>query len=169
MGLNGAERQARHRAKRASETDRLKARIAALEAKQPKRTAAEESARNAALLRQIRKLQAEIERQHVRPPRSESARNANLLKRIDAMERENRNLMREIVDLKRTYRQYLKDREQMGVLLGSRGRRKALVLPKKVQTGILKCLHPDTGPHVDAVTRNALTVEFLAIYPRRGA
>jgi HK97 family phage major capsid protein len=167
MGLNGASRQARHRAKRSAEVASLKARIAELEAKPKPATAAQESDRNAALLRQIRKLQAEIDRLHVpRPPVSESARNALLLKRNDALARDNKRLEDEMARLKRTYRQYLKDREQMEALLERRGRRKALVLPKKVHAGILKCLHPDTGPHVDAAIRNALTAEFLAIYPR---
>jgi len=95
------------------------------------------------------------------PPRSESARNAALLKRNDALERENKKLRGEIGGLKSTWRRYLKDQDEL-----HQGRRRVLVLPNKVQTGILKCLHPDTGPHVDAATRNALTVEFLAIYPR---
>jgi hypothetical protein len=167
MGMNGADRQARHRAKRAAEVASLKARLAELEGKapEPKRTAAEDSARNAALLRQLRKQQAELDKQQLpRPPVSESARNALLLKRNDALERENKKLRGEIGGLKSTWRRYLKDQERVAEL--HQGRRRVLVLPKKVQTGILKCLHPDTGPHVDAATRNALTVEFLAIYPR---
>jgi hypothetical protein len=113
MGLNGASRQASHRAKRAAEVAGLKARLAELEAKPKPATAAEESARNAALLRQLRKLQAEIDKSTPRPPRSESARNAALLKRIDRQHREIKRLEAETARLKRTYRQYLKDREQM--------------------------------------------------------
>jgi hypothetical protein len=157
MGMNGAERQARHRAKRADENGRLKARIAELEAKPKPASAAQESARNAALLRQLRKQQAEMDKQQLpRPPVSESARNALLLKRNDALARDNKRLEDEMARLKRTYRQYLKDREQMEALLQSRGRRKALVLPKKVQTGILKCLHPDTGPARTSTLRSAM-------------
>jgi hypothetical protein len=177
MGLNGASRQARYRAKRASEVERLKARIAEPEAKPKPATAAQESARNEALLRQLKRKQAEIDKLTSKPPRSESTRNASLLKRNYALELYNGRLEAEIANLKSTHRSEISSlkriyqrqlRDELDGL-GHRRRRRDLVLPKKVHAGILKCLHPDTGPHVDAATRNALTVEFLAICPRRGA
>jgi hypothetical protein len=167
--LTNAARQKRWR-------DKRKARIAELEAAakpspKPKPTAArttaeQESARNEALLRQLRAKQAEIEKLTVpKPPVSESARNAALLKRNDLLLRKNKALQAENSNLKSTYRQYLEDQERHA----HQGRR-VLVLPKKVQSGILRYLHPDrAGPnaHPDELAdRNALTAEFLSLYPR---
>jgi hypothetical protein len=122
------------------------------------------------LLRQLRAKQAEIDKLTVpKPPVTESERNAALLKRNDVLLRKNKALQDEIGSLKSKYRKFLQDLEEREGRHAHLGRR-VMVLPKKVQSGILRYLHPDrAGPnaHPDELAdRKALTAEFLSLYPR---